>query len=88
MEKETLAPVPIEVPIEILSPDALSGIIDEFIFREGTDYGAQEISLDKKIEQIKRQLSKNEIKIVFDPASETVTLMTLRDWGRLSAFNN
>lgn len=85
MEKETATPAPVEVPIEILSPDALKGIINEFIFREGTDYGVQEISHEKKIEQIRRQLSRNEIKIVFDPASESVTLMTLQGWLRLSS---
>jgi uncharacterized protein YheU (UPF0270 family) len=79
-EKENSPAAPVEVPIEILSEDALSGIIKEFVMREGTDYGREEVSLEKKIEQIRRQMSHGDIKIVFDPSSESVTLMTQRQW--------
>ena len=71
---------PIEIPSSAVSPEALSGIIDNFILREGTDYGVQEITLDKKREQIQRQLNQGKIVIVFDPATESVTLLNLADW--------
>lgn len=67
---------PIEVPIDKLSEDVVQSLIEEFILREGTDYGAQEVSLEKKKEQISKQLENEEIKIVFDPNTESVTLMT------------
>jgi uncharacterized protein YheU (UPF0270 family) len=76
---------PIEIPIEILSPDALQGIIDQFIFREGTDYGSSEVPHEVKVEQIRSQLRSSQIKIVFDPASESVTLMALGDWKKTQA---
>ncbi len=87
MQKETpvIAP-PVEIPLEALSPQALAGVINEFIFREGTDYGIQEITHEKKIEQIQKQMSQGDIKIVFDPNSETVTLMTNQDWLRFRAI--
>ena len=34
-------------------------------------------------EQIRKQLQKAQIKIVFDPATESVTLMTLHDWKKI-----
>ncbi len=87
MQKKTSAIVPpVEIPLEALSPQALTGVINEFIFREGTDYGIQEITHEKKIEQIKKQMSQGDVKIVFDPSSETVTLMINQDWLRLSAI--
>jgi hypothetical protein len=63
-----------EIPWTSLSEDALFGVIDDFILREGTDYGWQEVSLERKREDIRRQLEKRKIKIMFDPASESITL--------------
>jgi hypothetical protein len=31
------------IPHRMLSPDALRGVIEAFVTREGTDYGAQEV---------------------------------------------
>lgn len=75
---------PIEVPKDLLSDDALENIIKEFILREGTDYGVAEVTLEKKFEQVERQIDKGDIKIVFDQNSESVTLMTLNDWKKLT----
>ena len=63
------------VPFQQLSLDALHGLIEEFITREGTDYGEVEISLADKVEQVKSQLQSKEVVIVFDPVMETVTLL-------------
>ncbi|MES2856976.1 MAG: YheU family protein [Bdellovibrionota bacterium] len=75
---EELPPVLIE-PSE-LSPDALDGIIDNFIMRDGTDYGTQEVSYETKVKNVRRQLERGDVKIIFDPTSESVTLVTKQDW--------
>ena len=36
------------IPHRLLSPDALRGVIEAFVTREGTDYGAQEVPLATK----------------------------------------
>jgi len=61
---------------ERISPDALQGLVEEFITREGTDYGWEEFTLATKVEQVKQQLRRGEVVIVFDPASESVSLLT------------
>ncbi len=71
---------PIEVPMDKLSRDVVKALIEEFILREGTDYGAVEASLEKKKEQVSKQLENDDIKIVFDPNTETVTLMTVNQF--------
>lgn len=76
---------PVEIPMDQLSRDAVDGIIESFILREGTDYGVSEVSLEHKKEQIHKQLAKKEIKIVFDPNTESVTLMTESQWKRAQA---
>lgn len=77
---------PVEIPTGNLSADALDGIIEAYILREGTDYGVQEISLDKKKEQIRRQIDKKDIRIVFDFNSESVTLMTQHEWAKFKSL--
>ncbi len=59
----------------MLSPEALSGVIDDFILREGTDYGWQEATLEKKRADIRRQIEKGLAKIVYDSESESFTLL-------------
>jgi uncharacterized protein YheU (UPF0270 family) len=67
------------IPYEQLSSDALQGLIEEFITREGTDYGIEEVSLTTKVEQVKNQLQRREVVVVFDSASESVTILSRRD---------
>lgn len=74
---------PIEVPFEALNAETLNALIESFIFREGTDYGRNEVEHETKMEQIRRQIQKGQVRIVFDPISESVTLMTDRDWKKL-----
>lgn len=65
----------IEVPYTQLSDDALQGIIEEFITREGTDYGLEEVSLSEKVTQIRSQIIRGDIVIIFDPDFETCNLI-------------
>ena len=72
------------IPPQSLSAEALQGLIEEFITREGTDYGWDEVPLSAKVEQVRRQIEKGDVVIVFDSASETVSLLTRRDAKSLS----
>lgn len=69
----------VEIPADQLSPEALSGLVDDFITREGTDYGPREYSLEEKRDQVLRSITRREVVIVFDPESESVTLVTRRE---------
>lgn len=66
------------VPAEALSPNALQGLLEEFVTREGTEYGAREYSLSEKVASVQRQLDRGEIVIVFDTETRTTSLQ-LRD---------
>ena len=69
----------IEVPPEKLSDEALLGVIDEFITREGTDYGHQETSVDAKRAQVRTQLQEGDALLLFDPKTETINIILKRD---------
>ena len=64
----------LEIPASELSEDALNGVIEDFVLREGTEYGARDYSLDEKREQVRRQLERGEAVIVFDPETGTVSI--------------
>lgn len=74
----------IEIPIDRLSAEILNAIIEEFILREGTDYGAQEAGMDSKVAQVHRQLARGDVLITFDPATENCTLLTRYQFQRYS----
>ena len=63
------------IPADQLSAEALQGLIEEFITREGTDYGEVEVPLAQKVMQVRAQLQRGEAVIVFDLAAESCTLM-------------
>lgn len=67
-----------EIPFNSLSPEALEGVIDDFILREGTDYGDVEASLEKKRKDVLHQLKQGKVKLVFDQESESITMVPAR----------
>jgi uncharacterized protein YheU (UPF0270 family) len=71
-------PAPIVVAHRELSPEALRGVIDAFVLREGTDYGEREYSLDEKVAHVLKQLERGEARIEFDPDAETVDIVRVR----------
>jgi len=68
-----------EISTEQLSPEALRGLIEEFVTRDGTDYGAVERSVEEKIVQVNAQLASGEARLVFDPTTETTNIVMARD---------
>ena len=72
----------IEIPYTRLNADTLSAVVEEFILREGTDYGAKEVSLNAKKAQVRKQLEKGEVLITFDPRTENCTLLTRQQFKR------
>ena len=75
----------VEVPAGSLSTEALRGLVEEFITREGTDYGEREHSLEDKVRAVLAQLKKGSVAIVFDPESESCNLITRDALASLSA---
>lgn len=59
-----------------LTPEALKGLIEEFVTREGTDSGYTEKSLEDNIEMVKEQLRRGEAFIVYDEASRTANIVS------------
>jgi uncharacterized protein len=73
------APAVVVIPHRTLSATALRAVIEDFVTREGTDYGLHEHSPEQKYEAVARQLDAGEVFIVFDDATESVSLMRRED---------
>ncbi|KOC91140.1 YheU family protein [Winslowiella iniecta] len=64
------------IPWQDLTPEALENLIESFVLREGTDYGEQERSLERKVEDVRRQLKSGEAVLVWSELHETVNIMS------------
>jgi uncharacterized protein YheU (UPF0270 family) len=69
----------VEIPLERLTHEALLGIVDDFILREGTDYGHADVPLDIKRGQVLARLHAGQAVIVFDPKAQSCTILLRAD---------
>lgn len=64
----------VKIPMETLSLEALRGVVDAFVLREGTDYGHQDFTLAEKRAAVERQLTVGEAEIWYDPESQSIDI--------------
>lgn len=64
----------IVIPMRDLSAQALQGVIDAFILREGTDYGHRDISLQEKRDRVRQLLESGQAEIQYFPDSEFIDI--------------
>jgi len=70
----------IEVPWDALASDTLNALVEEFVTRDGTDYGEQEVALERKVLQVINGIKRKEYVIVFDTEQESVQIVTRQQW--------
>ena len=58
---------------------ALQGVIEEFISRNGTDYGEIEASTETKFMQVKSKLETGSAVLIFDDETETTNIFLADD---------
>ena len=63
------------IPLEQLSNETLSAIIEDFILREGTEYGSEDISKQAKIAQVKKQLEQGSALLVYSELHESINIL-------------
>ena len=66
-----------KIPWQSLSESALKGLVQEFVSREGTDYGDHEVDFEKKVQQVMAQIRTGTVEIVFDNESQTTSILPL-----------
>jgi uncharacterized protein YheU (UPF0270 family) len=68
----------VEVPQDALAPETLRSLAEEFVTRDGTDYGDRERSLDEKVDGLMRQLETGDAKIFYESETETINIVASR----------
>ena len=63
------------IPWQQLDPGTLTNLIEAFVLREGTDYGEQERSLAQKVDDVRRQLERGDVVLVWSELHETINIM-------------
>lgn len=63
------------IPFNDLNAETLFSIIKEFVLREGTEYGAEDVSIEEKVEQVKEQLTLGTAVLVYSELHETVNII-------------
>lgn len=63
------------IPHDQLSPEALRGVIEEFVTREGTDDGDHEADLAARVALVRRQLDAGTAVLVYDEVDGTCTIL-------------
>ena len=69
------------IPISDLTEDTLLNIIEGFVLREGTEYGADDVSLKDKVQQVLAQLKLGDVLLVYSELHETVNIIPKQQLG-------
>ena len=67
-----------KIPYTELSQEALLGVMDAFILREGSDYGHEEITIDQKRSRVLSMLQSGEAEIVFYQESDHIDIVLVK----------
>lgn len=70
----------IEIPWDALASDTLTALVEEFVTRDGTDYGEQEVELERKVWQVINGIKRKDYVIVFDTEQASVQIVTRQQW--------
>ena len=70
----------VKIPIDRLSPEALQGVIEEFVSRNGTDYGMTDVPLETQMQQVKSQLKSGQAVLVYDEEIQTCNILSAEDY--------
>ena len=64
------------IPIDTLQNELLDSLLEEIVTRDGTDYGAIELTTEQKVERAKAALKTGQSKLYWDEETESASLIT------------
>jgi len=62
------------IPLDALEKETLQSIVEGFVLREGTEYGAEDVSLPVKVEQVIDALTRGDAVLVYSELHESVDI--------------
>lgn len=70
------------VPMDALSENVLTALIEEFVTREGAIQG-EDVGMEVKVREVRRHLKEKRVVIVWDEESETTSILTKEEAGKI-----
>ncbi|HEY1100449.1 MAG TPA: YheU family protein [Myxococcota bacterium] len=67
-----------QIPHTSLQPATLQALIEEFVTRDGTDYGDVETSLQQRVDSVVAALRSKRAVIMYDDDSESCSIVMVR----------
>jgi uncharacterized protein YheU (UPF0270 family) len=67
------------IPHEKLSAEALRGLIEDVVTRNGTDNGYTKTTLDQNVIMVMDQLRRRQVVVVYDESSRTANIIPVKD---------
>ena len=64
------------IPYHQLSDEALQALLEDFVTRDGTDYGSREMSMREKADHLMALLKKGDLLIGYDEKMQSCGLVT------------
>lgn len=77
-EEAALPPEPVEIDAAMLPPGTLRRLVEDFVTRDGTDYGEREASLERRVADAMEELRRGRAVVSYDPETGTATLILKR----------
>ena len=65
----------LEIPIDRLAVDVLDALLAEFASRDGTDYGEVETTLEARVLQLRGQLERGDLTLLYDSDNQEWDLL-------------
>jgi uncharacterized protein YheU (UPF0270 family) len=65
---------PTKISYKELSPEALQGVIEQFISRDGPDSGHVDITFKRKVEQVMQKLKTGKAIILYDGQTQSCNI--------------
>ncbi len=73
----------VEIPLDRLRDDLLNALLEDYASRDGTDYGEVERSLTEKVGELRRQIERGELRVLYDADSEQWDLAVTEEARKL-----
>ena len=73
------------VPPERLDAETLQALMEEYVTRDGTDYGFEELGLEERVRRLENLLRSGKAIIAFDSDSEDFNIIRDEAWRELQA---
>ena len=69
------------IPWRELSEEALRGLLERQVLREGTDYGGRELGHSAKVDRLRAALERGDLVLISAPETDQVELVRAENWS-------